>query len=130
MIGFWTRDVAREARRAPLTACGPMPRASRACTWPTLIAEDADATSAHDASAHATSTPPLSVPQSVPTRHTVAEVRPAWQALPPARPPARPPAGGGGHEPWAGRPLTVPEQRNNHFFVRGMGEFLFDHLTE
>jgi hypothetical protein len=22
----------------------------------------------------------------------------------------------------------VPEERNNHFFVRGMGEFLFAHL--
>ena len=29
---------------------------------------------------------------------------------------------------WAGRGLRVPEERNNHFFVRGMGEFLFAHL--
>ena len=37
-------------------------------------------------------------------------------------------AAGGAADPWAGRGLRVPEERNNHFFVRGMGEFLFAHL--
>ena len=75
-------------------------------------------------------------------RHAIPQVQPAWEELPPApAPPPRAAAAGGGRgdaagvvaaggaaDPWAGRGLRVPEERNNHFFVRGMGEFLFAHL--
>ena len=48
---------------------------------------------------------------------------PAWEALDEL----------GGHEgadgdAWAGHQMSVPEERNNHFFVTSMDEFLFDHL--
>ena len=33
-------------------------------------------------------------------------------------------------DPWAGHGLRVPDERNNHYFVRGMGEFVFEHLHE
>ena len=54
-----------------------------------------------------------------PLRLEAIEVSPAWEALPQS---------GGGKPPcaWAAQPLRVPDERNNHFFVRGMEEFLFD----
>ena len=42
MVGLWTRDVASVCRRRPLDACGPLPRPTRSCTWPSLIALRAD----------------------------------------------------------------------------------------
>ena len=92
-------------------------------------------------------------------RHAVTEVRPAWEEVPPAGPSRAAAAarrneqealgvavaarrGGGRDRPvsttpcsvaedaWAGQGLCVPEERNNHYFVRGMDEFVFEHLPE
>ena len=119
MIGFYTRDVNHELpRRTLYTACSPMPRPTRACTWPSHIANDAvsDAAEAVDA-------------RPKPTRISVAQARPAWEAISRGR------AGGevegeveGGAWADAGQELRVPEEKNNHYFVRGMDEFRFDHL--
>ena len=38
--------------------------------------------------------------------------------------------GGEDEDPWAGHGLRVPDERNNHYFVRGMDEFVFEHLHE
>ena len=111
MIGFWTRDVYAAVPRAPYSACGPTPRASRHCTWPSLLALDAAG-------------PEDAEPPPPPKRHGVPQVSPAWEALPPRD----------AADAWAkaGRPpLTVPDERNNHFFVRGMDEdFVFEHIGE
>ncbi len=109
MIGFWTKNVgALCAPRMPYEACGPTPRASRACTWPSLLPLASDLPDAEQ-----------------PTCHAVPEVRPAWQDLPPAAPDELEAACDAA---WAAHGLVVPEARNNHFFVRGQEEFLFDHL--
>ena len=110
MIGFWTRDMAATLPRAPLRACGPMPRASRACTWPTTLAPDQPNGEIGESAAALR-----------PTRHPVVEVTQPWEEV-------RPAAARGDDDAWAAAQLAIPEQRNNLYFVRGMHEFLFDHL--
>ena len=132
MIGFWARDVGGMMRRAPFSACSTMPRASRASTWPSLLAEpleeppsrrrmdSAGSDRRADAVGAAAATTPM--------RHAVLEVRPAWEALPQTNAPSE---GEGGRtatvDAWAlaGEPLRLPEDRDNHFFVRGMEDFLY-----
>ena len=114
MIGFYTRNVHREvARRPRYSACARMPRATRACTWPTVLA-NSPLTDAAEAAAI-----------SLPTRHLVPLVCPAWEGVPAASG-----AAAADEDPWAAHGLHVPEERNNHYFVRGMHEFAFDHLGE
>ena len=96
---------------ASLAACGPMPRASRACTWPALLAIDEPDQAPADEE--------LLAP---PVRHQVPEVSPAWELVPPP--------GSGAEDAWMDQRLQPPEARNNHWFVRGMDEFLFDHLEK
>ena len=105
MIGFWTRDVASAVPRAPLSPLGPMPRASRGCSWPTLLEVATDSLGSGEAPLQPT---PLAVP----------EVCPAWEAV------SRRVEGDA--DPWAELRLAVPEESNNHFFVKRMDEFLFD----
>ena len=117
MIGFYQRDVNSELpRRMLYSACGPTPRATRACTWPTILAsaDGKGATHTHDQAKDGD----MSVR---PIRHGVAMVSPAWDSIPPRR-------NTESKDPWDGKGLCVPDERNNHYFVRGMQEFLFDHL--
>ncbi|KAL1496905.1 hypothetical protein AB1Y20_014484 [Prymnesium parvum] len=104
MIGFWTEDLTRRVRRPPLSACAPTPRPSRRCTWPATLALPPGGGGA-GAEAEA-------------VREEVCVVSPAWEEVEAA------PAGAA--EAWQG--LRVPEAIDNHFFVRGMDDFLFDHL--
>jgi len=107
MVGLWTRDVASVCRRRPLDACGPLPRPTRSCTWPSLIALRAD----DDAAA-------LGAAAAPPTRHAVPRVAAPWERID---------GGGGGgaagDATWAGRTLEPPEGRNHRFWVKSMGEF-------
>ena len=70
MVGLWTRDVASVCRRRPLDACGPLPRPTRSCTWPSLIALRAD----DDAAA-------LGAAAAPPTRHAVPRVAAPWERI-------------------------------------------------
>lgn len=135
MIGFWTRDMAAALPRAPYTACGPMPRASRACTWPTLISNSQPHTDEPPAPSNAApnasptrhpgrhpdrvAASGVATAGALPTRHRVASVSPAWEVLP---------EGCADDDAWAAQPLSVPDKRNNHFFVTSMDEFRFDHI--
>ena len=107
MIGFYTHaEVVDAVRRRPLySACSPMPRATRQCTWPSLLElEDGGEEEEHS-----------------PIRHEVREVRPAWEAVPTS--------GRVEVDAWAGRGLSVPEERDKHYFVSdGMRDFRFCHL--
>ena len=113
MVGLWTRDVASVCRRRPLDACGPLPRPTRSCTWPSLIALRAD----DDAAA-------LGAAAAPPTRHAVPRVAAPWERIDGRGGGA---AGGGGgaagDDTWAGRTLEPPEGRNHRFWVKSMGEF-------
>ena len=111
MIGFWTADVAAMLPRAPLTACGPLPRASRACTWPALL------------ELGGAPPEPRPEPAGEATREAVAVVSPAWETVPsPA------PAHGGGGRGGGAReslsPLDLPCERDNHYFVRSIDDDL------
>ena len=117
MIGFWTRDMATALPRAPLRACGPMPRASRACTWPTTLAPDPPNGDGCNGGGGVSGGGSAAVVK--PTRHPVVEVTQPWENVQPVR---------GDDDAWAAAQLAIPEQRNNLYFVRGMHEFLFDHL--
>lgn len=98
-----------------------MPRPSRHVTWPTLLdpepprakpAAEPNARTIHDDA-------PLA---GAPLRHAAAEVWPAWEAVPPR---------GGGSDAWAalGRPLAIPKERDNGFFVRDLEEdFAFENV--
>ena len=122
MIGFWTRDVASMLSRPHLTACGPIPRASRATTWPTLLewpnapaASTSDPSTADASTADASTTDASTADASFgpPVRHVAVEVSPAWEAL-------EPPDTTRSVDAWAanGVPLSVPAERDNGFFVR------------
>ena len=81
-----------------------MPRPTRSCTWPSLIALRAD----DDGGARR---------RRRPTRHTVPRVAAPWERID---------GGGGGaagDATWAGRTLEPPEGRNHRFWVKSMGEF-------
>ena len=99
MIGFWARDVASVVKRPPLGACAAVPRPSRKCTWPKLLAPSGGGGGGG--------------PAPTPRRLPVHRVPDPWEALPAAR---------AARDPWAGR-LAVPEARNHRFFVRTMAEF-------
>ena len=138
MIGFWTQDIASRLRRAPLSACGPMPRASRSCTWPTLLALDG-----RDDVSRGYARGVGECPPSQPTQHTIPEVSPAWEEVTDQITDV---PGRSEHDGWVMRRagssdapsrgtslLRVPDERNNHFFVtaeRIADEFAFDHLGE
>ena len=148
MIGFWTRDVVSELPgRAPYTACAPLPRVTRACTWPALLSSAVEATEVHAAvtddgagSAGARKRPRVSTTAAVPTEAprapswcAVPNVCPAWERLPEPRQAPQAEARAGttptvAEDAWDGWGLVVPDERNNHYFVRSMDEFLFDHL--
>ena len=117
MIGFWAEDVASEGKRRPLGACGPLPRATRACTWPSSLAIPEALRAAEMPSAQS-----IAVPRAVPS------VVGPWESV-------REEEGGeeeevGGEEDqgqaadaaWEGR-LELPEARNHRFFVSGLEEF-------
>ena len=108
MIGFWAQDVASAIPRAPLTACGPMPRVSRACTWPTLLVNQCNVDEVE--------------PLAQVTRHAVPVVTPAWEALKSSVDSAAASA-----DSWADQPLELSEAYNNRFFVHEMedDEFFF-----
>ena len=168
MIGFWTRDVGAPLtglKREPLSACAPTPRVTRACSWPATLVLPQATTLALPATGKPATGAPAAVAAGAAAelrRHTVTEVRPAWEEVPPAGPPRAAAAaaaarrndqeaigvavvarrGGGRDRPvsttpysvaedaWAGQGLCVPEERNNHYFVRGMDEFVFEHLPK
>ena len=132
MIGFWAEDVASEGKRRPLGACGPIPRATRACSWPSSLAIPA-ALRTTDLPA-ATS---IAVPRAVPV------VEAPWQNLEEQEDldlesEVEEERNGRVHEAplhdakeaemdaanaaWEGR-LEVPEARNHRFFVGGLCEF-------
>ena len=114
MLGFWTRDVASAlGPRLPYTACGPMPRVSRACSWPATLAIPPAQPAVDEGG---------SDPLRLPTRHPVPRVRPAWETLPSLSCCE--------DDAWAGMRLAVPQERNTHVFVKGMDEFLFDHIEQ
>ena len=50
-------------------------------------------------------------------RFDVPEVSLAWERVPPAE------GGSADADAWAGHGLQVPTSCDNHYFVRGMGEF-------
>ena len=123
MIGFWTRDVASMLSRPHLTACGPIPRTSRATTWPALLewpaptmaltARDASTADASTADASTADASTAEASFGPPVRHVAVEVSPAWAAL-------EPPDTTRSVDAWAshGVPLSVPPERDNGFFVR------------
>ena len=111
MINFWHRPVHLACRRAPLDACGPMPRPSRSCTWPDTLAMP----------------------------HPESPVTPSWGGVlrPVPRLDASPweqlqggPAEGEDAvaDAWAGR-LELPAARDCRFFVARLNGFLSDHLA-
>ena len=134
MIGFWVDDVVHACRRQPLGACGPVPRASRACTWPRALVIPPDYTVAPSCSGPAareasgqTGGPAQGL---VPTCRAVPSVPDPWERVaPPERGPrrdgpvgsARGPGGGDGGG-WVGR-FKVPEDRNHLLFVAGLDAF-------
>ena len=91
-------------KRAPLGACGPMPRPSRVCTWPLLIALTQEAVQ-----------PPPPVRAPLPSRCTVPLVTPAWEKLDLES--------SADMAAWPENSLSVPEARNHRFFVQDMREF-------
>ena len=96
-----------------------MPRPTRTCTWPRLLAAAAPAAAAAVQAAGSASTA---------RRVAVPRVEAPWEAVAQAVKPAAP--GGTGRDsgqgeeaadPWRG--LEIPEARNHRFFVRHMAEF-------
>ena len=110
MIGFWGEDVAGEARRHPLGACGPLPRTSRRCGWPSTLAIPEGLAEA---------TPPAT---SIAVPHAVPAVADPWEALLASEDEDEDEAQEGSDDAWHGR-LEVPEPRNHRFFVSGLDEF-------
>ena len=111
MIGFWGRPVNTACRRQPYDACGPVPRPSKTCTWPTHLAlptgkkAGAVIKEMEDACAEARKT---AVCKAVPRLDGS-----PWQRIKGA--------GEGSSDGWSG--LAVPEARNHRFFVASLAEF-------
>lgn len=145
MINFWHVPVHLACVRAPLDACGPLPRASRSCTWPRALAplpaETDDRRASLVAAAAETPPPPLTI-LAVPRLDAD-----PWERLP--APPAittssgkrgtahgkssssRKVVGKAGAgtcvDAWAGR-LELPTARNGRFFVPSLTGFLDQHV--
>ena len=119
MINFWHKPVHLACRRSTLDACGPVPRATRACTWPRTLALPEGMAAAVDAIDDAMSSWDEAL-QPVPR----VDSNP-WQAIAPCVGTSA--QGAGGLDPWAGR-LELPVTRNSRFFVRSLTEFLDEHI--
>jgi len=104
MISFWRRpigagDFPASVRRATSTGvCAAIPRSSRSCTWPRSleVVKAVEATGA---------------PWPQPRCLAVPAVADPWQKLP---------VGSASEDCWRG--LTVPEERDTHFFLHSMAD--------
>eukprot|EP00966_Prymnesium_polylepis_P195818 4538561-Prymnesium_polylepis.1 len=114
MVSFWTRPVGpkqgpRVGRRVATGVCAAVPPATRTCTWPRTL-DTVRELNAAPAEAGAA--------QACARRLAVPEVARPWQRLPKQTADAAKAAPA--TDAW--NDLTVPEERDMHFFVRSMAE--------
>ena len=113
MIGFWGRAVHKECRREPYDACGPVPRPSRVCTWPSLMELPTDAKARAALDKACASARDAMKCEAVPRVDAT-----PWQPIQGAGEGSE--AGTSGAR-WVA--LPVPEARNHRFFVASLKEF-------
>ena len=117
MIGFWAQPVHTECRRVPYDACGPVPRGTRACTWPeklTLPTEPSEVAELQQGCERALT--------QVTCRNVPSFKGDPWERIKGAKEGSAAssgPDGTAGH--WLD--LDVPEARNHRFFVSSIKEF-------
>jgi len=132
MIGFWAADVRAACARRPLGACGPMPRQTRCCTWPSKLDVPRALSEASIAAARSAtichSVPSISTNpwerfgpgEAVRGRGRVAAGRAGKPRVKPSGCSDLPTAPD--DDVWRGQ-LQIPEARNHRFFVSTLAEF-------